>query len=650
MSLSMVFAMLLLAGSNISAATSTPGDQDHVFMQQHLTTPGFAKVAYGLGTPLTTGGYGVAFDPANGDFFVVNANSTVTVVNESRWSDIATISVRAGEYAHIAIDPVHQLGFVNGGKSQLVTIFNATTFSVVSTLPSAGGEGLALDTERCWLIYADGPALTFYNYSSRTVVDNVSAPSPTYIALDPSAGIIGYLNDSATAFFMGETSRNSTTSLTFGSTSLTAISYDPVSNDFVIGGQNNVTLINADDLSEATNLELSAGENVIGIAILNGGADEALLWEYYGTGPGGGGVSLLPLDIATQTFLPSVEGNSQGWPASIAIDPETDVALGVDPVLPSSYPFLPELTGEYRVTFAESGLDPGTDWCLTYNSTITCSAYSAINFHEPPGKYSFSVGQVPGFTSTPDYGNVTVASENITQAISFSAAQNTYKLGFQESGLPSSTLWSVTLEGVAENSTASLISFAETNGTYSYTVGNVPGYKPSPSAGDVTISGGQQQVLIAFASTAIPPIVSVTITPPSASVPIGGTQVFNATPTCQGAPCPTYVVFTWSLSDSLGELNNTTGHEVTFTAGGSSGNLSIKVVATLNGVSVNHTVFITIPPNTPASPTLSPLDWELIIAAIAVVVVVMAVIILRKKGKKPAPQQNKSQAWEVPHE
>ena len=76
-----------------------------------------------------------------------------------------------------------------------------------------------------------------------------------------------------------------------------------------------------------------------------------------------------------------------------------------------------------------------------------------------------------------------------------------YNLTFHESGLPSSTRWSVTLNRTTASSTTDSLAFQELNGTYAYEVGSLPGYLSTPSFGNVTVEGAPLTVSVAFTST-----------------------------------------------------------------------------------------------------------------------------------------------------
>ena len=156
----------------------------------------------------------------------------------------------------------------------------------------------------------------------------------------------------------------------------------------------------------------------------------------------------------------------------------------------------------YTVTFTETGLAPGTSWSVTLNGNTAATTGSSIAFSEANGTYSYTVGTVAGYTAGPSVGAVTVSGASLTESITFTArAPTTYTVTFTESGFPSGTSWSVTLNGATSSSTASTILFTEANGTYSFTVGAVSGYSASPSSGGVTVNGAAVNQGITFTGT-----------------------------------------------------------------------------------------------------------------------------------------------------
>jgi hypothetical protein len=75
-----------------------------------------------------------------------------------------------------------------------------------------------------------------------------------------------------------------------------------------------------------------------------------------------------------------------------------------------------------------------------------------------------------------------------------------YAVTFTETGLPSGTSWSVTLNGTPQDSTGASMVFYEPNGAYLFTVGSIPGYTVNPE-GNVTVHGAPVSVPIMFVAT-----------------------------------------------------------------------------------------------------------------------------------------------------
>lgn len=156
----------------------------------------------------------------------------------------------------------------------------------------------------------------------------------------------------------------------------------------------------------------------------------------------------------------------------------------------------------FNVVFTQNGLPARTPWSVTLGGvTESASSGSEITFSEPNGTYNFSIAPVPGFTSNPSSGQVSVDSSNVAVSVSFTSTQE-YQVVFEESGLQSGTEWSVVLNNVNQSSSSSSIIFLETNGTYSYKINAVHGYTVTPASGTVTVSGEKVEISITFTSAA----------------------------------------------------------------------------------------------------------------------------------------------------
>lgn len=143
---------------------------------------------------------------------------------------------------------------------------------------------------------------------------------------------------------------------------------------------------------------------------------------------------------------------------------------------------------EYTVPFDEHGIPLGTAWTVTLNGVAQSSTTATITLTEPNGTYAYTIGDVAGWhITTGSYsGSVTVSGGSEAVAVVFS--QVLYTVTFSETGLMGEA-WSVTFNGSTESSVSTSIAFESPNGTYSYAVGTVPGYTPSPGSGPMTVSG-----------------------------------------------------------------------------------------------------------------------------------------------------------------
>ena len=152
---------------------------------------------------------------------------------------------------------------------------------------------------------------------------------------------------------------------------------------------------------------------------------------------------------------------------------------------------------EVTVTFVQDGLPSGTSWTVTL-SGISKSSLSDIFFNITPGTYSFTITPIPGYHASVYSGNITIASNSISQTVSWTVV--TYPIIVTQSGIPNGTQWSVTLTGstfygasvnVSYSSTTSEVVFYEPNGSYSYSIHLPTGYSPAEGKlnGSTTLSG-----------------------------------------------------------------------------------------------------------------------------------------------------------------
>ena len=156
----------------------------------------------------------------------------------------------------------------------------------------------------------------------------------------------------------------------------------------------------------------------------------------------------------------------------------------------------------FAIAFTESGLPTGQSWSVTIGTASTHGAVPTMVVNETNGTYTFRVGEIAGYTASPSEGPVTVAGANVPEAIAFSVT--VYDVSFSETGLPSGTSWSVSLDGIPQSGTGTITFLRIANGSYSYAVGAVAGYSASPQRGNLSVNGHPATETIAFSSNAPP--------------------------------------------------------------------------------------------------------------------------------------------------
>ncbi len=157
----------------------------------------------------------------------------------------------------------------------------------------------------------------------------------------------------------------------------------------------------------------------------------------------------------------------------------------------------------FPVTFTSSGLPAGTAWWV--NGTPLGSQNSTagtLRFAEPNGTYAYAVASANKEYAA-SVGAITVNGSPLAPAIAFSLV--THAVTFSATGLRPGTKWSVTIRGQTYYSTGTSITVEVPNGTYTYTIGGLPGYSAARSQGVVTVNGGDAVQTLSFTASGAAP-------------------------------------------------------------------------------------------------------------------------------------------------
>jgi hypothetical protein len=294
----------------------------------------------------------------------------------------------------------------------------------------------------------------------------------------------------------------------------------------------------------------------------------------------------------------------------------------------------------FNVIFAESGLPSGTAWGVTLNGTQVLSSGTNVSFSRPDGTYAFTVGTTPGYSVSPSSGRVTVSGLSVTRTIVYAPLPPpplpTYTVTFTETGWPTGTNWSVTVNAETNSSVNDRITFHEPNGSYTFSVNTVDHFSPTPGSGEVVVSGHAVIETISYSKTTGPArLYSVTFTETglapgtSWSINIGGAQSFNTTRTS---------THTLTLSEQNGTFNFTVGSVPGYIADPSSGTIAVSGNSVSRSIAFTSTQSVVTTPSSQvgnASTGLSTLDLVLLGVVGAVGAAVVAVVLIRRARKDP---------------
>jgi YVTN family beta-propeller protein len=209
-----------------------------------------------------------------------------------------------------------------------------------------------------------------------------------------------------------------------------------------------------------------------------------------------------------------------------------------------------------------------------------------------PGASNYSTSSPEGIALDPANGDLYVADASNDTLSVIDPARNTVVGAIPVGASPGGVLYDP-VDGylyVTDQYSASVSVVNPGNATAFATlaVGDAPFPLAFDSANDdVYVGNILSNNLSIIATSALPPaLTGVSVTPPVPSVPVSGELGLQASPVCSGGPCPEGTTYSWRLSNSLGELNRSTGSMVLFTAGNVSGTDDVFVNASLNGTSV----------------------------------------------------------------
>ncbi|MCI4343566.1 MAG: hypothetical protein L3J92_05580 [Thermoplasmata archaeon] len=425
--------------------------------------------------PVEYGPFAAAYDAAKGEVFVADwASANVSVIDDSTNTIVRSVPVGNSPYA-IAYDSAKGEMFVTNRAAYNLSVINDTTYAVTTiTLPvilTTGGP------------VADIPLFVAYD-GARGEVFLTAAEANASDLVSDHVLVYNDTNDSLVAdFAVGSYSADD------------AAVYDSGQGEVFVTDAALGTVVVVSDATNAVVTSVGAGLATPDAVAYVRGMGEVLVANFHSD-------NVSVLNDTSNTVTATIPVGMD--PDQIAYDgPEETVFVSNG--LSNNVTVIP-LTGgappTYTVTASETGLTPGTGWSVALNGTEETSTTSTIQFVEPDGGYSYTIGSVAGYVANVTSGTLTVDGAALALSITFTpVVPGTYALSVTESGLSTGTNWSVEVGTTVHFSTSLVVEFELRNGTYTYQVGNVKGFGVSPTGGEVNISGTAVKVLVAFIAT-----------------------------------------------------------------------------------------------------------------------------------------------------
>jgi hypothetical protein len=254
----------------------------------------------------------------------------------------------------------------------------------------------------------------------------------------------------------------------------------------------------------------------------------------------------------------------------------TDIPLRVS----ISFSILRPPPPTFLVQFVESGLPLGTNWSVTIRHITRTSSNATIQFHEANGTYGFNITQVPGYHANRPAGGFTVKGAIVSIPIDFlPGSARAYTVIWKEKGLWSGISWWVLVEGAQIVATGSRsIAYLE-NGSYTYHIGDVSDFSPTPLVGEVNVAGASQTIPVIFARALFPIVVTASGLPSNLAWRLRVSVItLNLTTNSADIPEPNGT-YSWDVVSPSGYHPNISHGNLTVNA--SSVNLNIRFI--MNG-------------------------------------------------------------------
>ena len=427
--------------------------------------------------------FGAAFDSSNGYVYVTNGGSnTVSVINGSSNSIFKTITVGSSPRG-VAFDSSNGYVYVTNGGSNTVSVINGSNNNVFKTITVGSSPfGAAFDSSNGYVYvtnYCSGSISilsTFNEYSMIFKESNLPAGSSWYVNLTENNGTNYYSSSLTASYFLFHLANGSYSYFI----STTDKIYHADGGSFQVNGiisNNNISVSFSKVLYAVTFKESNLPIGTTWILTFNN-VEYTLTNTSYTFHVTNGTYSYF---ISTTDKIYHADGGSFQVNGIIS---NNNISVSFSKVFS-------------RVVFIEYNLPPGSAWTLTFNNVQYTLTNTSYTFHVTNGSYSYFISTTDKiYEPNPSSGSLKVNGSSVLEPITFSKVL--YKVTFTEYNLPPGSAWTLTFNNVQYTLTNTSYTFHVTNGTYTYIIGKLQGYKASNSTGTVTVNGKSISKTITF--------------------------------------------------------------------------------------------------------------------------------------------------------
>ncbi len=213
------------------------------------------------------------------------------------------------------------------------------------------------------------------------------------------------------------------------------------------------------------------------------------------------------LTLTVSWYEESVDGNRLAWPIALHCGQSYPISVALpmlDPIYLTPLTVVSSSSGVSVATQATSPFGPSD--LAGVSGTLDGTPTAAPTQSGATYTFDFPAATTPIGTHTFVVTAYDLQGSYNLAVTEFRLGPQTYTVSFEQTGLPSGTIWEVTLAGSNyQYSDTNLIEFTVPNGTYSFTVGGENGYVAFPSSGVVSVSGANvgQKIVFDPASSAV---------------------------------------------------------------------------------------------------------------------------------------------------